>query len=298
MPTYLITSCNLEYFERFNFGRVTEEKIPGEEAVTKYSKIFILGKPGAGKTTFLKNLVIQCNSGSFQSELIPFFVGLKYFAEAENKSSLFNYLNQYIEQEDRESFRQILKLGKALICLDGLDEVLESDSQRVIREIETFTNHYPDNQYLIACRIAAKEYIFEKFTEVEIADFDWQQITNFANNWFKNKVIKAQTFLARLETNEPIKELASSPLLLTLLCISFEELEDFPANRARLYEEGLDILLTKWDAKRGITRDEIYKKLWVKRKKDLLSQIARDTFAEGEYFFKQYKVERHMALLD
>ena len=291
----LITSCNLEYFERFNFGRVTEEKIPGEEAVTKYSKIFILGKPGAGKTTFLKHLVIQCNSGSFQSELVPFFVTLKYFAEAENKPSLLDYLHQYIEQQDDEIFRQILKKGKALICLDGLDEVLEENSQRVIREIEKLTNKYPDNQYLIACRIAAQEYTFSQFTEVEIADFDWQQITFFANNWFKNKVIKAQTFLSRLETNEPIKELASSPLLLTLLCIYFEEVKYFPANRARLYEEGLYVLLKKWDTTRGITRDEIYKKLWVKRKEDLLSQIARATFAEGEYFFKQDKVERHIS---
>ena len=142
----------------------------------------------------------------------------------------------------------------------------------MIREIETLTINYPDNQYLMTCRIAAREYTFEKFTEVEIADFDWQQITAFTHNWFKNKVIKAETFLERLEKDEPIKELVSSPLLLTLLCISFEELGDFSANRKELYEEGLDTLLKKWDAKRGLQRDNVYKPLSVAKKEDLLSK--------------------------
>ncbi len=71
-----------------------------------------------------------------------------------------------------------------------------------------------------------------------------------------------------------IKQLAASPLLLTLLCLAFEESGDFPANRSELYKEGLDALLKKWDAKRGIQREQIYKKLSVQRKEDLLSKIA------------------------
>ena len=56
----------------------------------------------------------------------------------------------------------------------------------------------------------------------------------------------------------------------------------------------MDALLKKWDAKRGIKRDEVYNKLWVQRKEDLLSKIACSTFAPGEYFFKQDRVERYI----
>jgi predicted NACHT family NTPase len=181
-----------------------------------------------------------------------------------------------------------------LIFLDGLDEVLDADSERVIKEIRDFSTFFSNNQYVMTCRIAAKEYTFEQFTEVEIADFEWEQITSFANNWFNNKAIKAETFLARLEKDEPIQELASNPLLLTLLCLAFEESGDFPGNRAGLYREGLDALLKKWDAKRGIRRDEVYQKLWVQRKEDLLSKIAWNTFAPGDYFFKQEIAERYI----
>jgi predicted NACHT family NTPase len=294
----LFQDCNLEDFDRFGLGRVTEEKIPAKQAVSKYRKLLILGKPGAGKTTFLKHLAIQCDRNEFQGDLVPFFVTLKDFAEAEDKPGLLAYLDppkSPLTREtssDRDDLEQIFNNGKALILLDGLDEVLEEDSDRVLKEIRDFSLDFPNNQYVMTCRIAAKEYTFEKFTEVEIADFDWEQIQIFANNWFKNKAIKSETFLERLEKDEPIQELASNPLLLTLICLAFEESGEFPANRAGLYKEGLDALLKKWDAKRGITRDEVYQKLWVQRKEDLLSKIAWDTFAPGEYFFKQEKVER------
>ncbi|GAB4186171.1 MAG: hypothetical protein Fur006_25280 [Coleofasciculaceae cyanobacterium] len=43
---------------------------------------------------------------------------------------------------------------------------------------------------------------------------------------------------------------------------------------------------------RKIERDRVYKGLSLKRKEDLLSEIAYSTFTEGNYFFKQREVER------
>ena len=284
-----------EEFERFNFGEVADNKIPGKEAVENHNKLLILGKPGAGKTTFLKHLAIQCNQSEFQGDLVPFFVTLKDFAEKEDKPNLLIYLSNYIESENSQNLQQILNHNKALILLDGLDEVLAADSKRVIKEIESLTNSYPENQYVMTCRIAAREYTFEKFTEVEIADFDWEQITNFACNWFKDKPVKPGTFLERLKQDKPIRELVSNPLLLTLLCISFEELGDFPANRKELYEEGLNALLRKWDSSRGKQRDKVYKPLSIAKKEDLLSNIAWKTFAPGNYFFKIDEAKRYIS---
>lgn len=291
----LFKSCSLEEFERFNFGAIKEKRIGAETAVSKHSRLFILGKPGAGKTTFLKHLAIQCNRNKFQGDLVPFFVTLKDFAETDDRD-LLTYLSEYLNAKDAQILGSILDKGRALILLDGLDEVLEKNSPRVIKEIENLSTRYPANQFILTCRIAAKEYTFGKFTEVEIADFDDGQIADFAKNWFRDKPIKPETFLERLKQEQPIRELVSSPLLLTLLCISFEELGDFPANRKELYEEGIDALLKKWDAKRGIQRDKVYKPLSVAKKEDLLSSnIAWKTFAVGDYFFKQAKAERYIS---
>ncbi len=296
----LLQECNFEDFERFGLSRIAEERVPGLDAVKEYTKLMILGKPGAGKTTFLKYLAIQCNRGEFQANGVPIFVNLKDFSEAPNKPKLLEYIGQQFSSSEVAEMRliapltEVIAYGRALVLLDGLDEVREEDSRRVLKEIRDFSAQFCNSQFVITCRFAALEYTFEKFTEVEVADFDDEQIFTFATNWFKGKAVKAESFIRRLEDNLRIKQLAASPLLLTLLCLVFEESGDFPPNHSELYKEGLDTLLKKWDAKRGIYRDQAYKKLSPQRKEDLLSKIALSTFKEADYFFKQKAAEQYI----
>ncbi|WP_225886941.1 NACHT domain-containing protein [Nodosilinea nodulosa] len=295
----LLQDCDLENFDRFLLGQVRHERVPGLEAVERHNQLMILGKPGAGKTTFMKRLAILCNQGEFQPQRVPVFVTLKDYAEAEGKPNLQTYIQHQWKAcgvESADTLSTVLGNGKALVLLDGLDEVYETDHDRVLQDIKTFAHQFRNCQCVITCRIAAREYIFERFTEVEVADFDLEQIAEFSTKWFaaKNDSKKAKTFIQRLKDNKPIQELATNPLLLTLLCLVFGEAADFPANRAELYREGLDVLLKKWDGKRNIERDQVYKKLSLKRKEDLLSQLAFTTFERGDYFVKQATVEQHI----
>lgn len=312
----LMQNSSLENFDRFSLSRIQEAHIPALYAVDKYAKLMILGKPGAGKTTFLKSVALQCIEGRFKPELIPLFITLKDFAEAGKQHSLLDYtiqlLNSYGIEPDTKSKKEywsslfddsttpvefLLKQGKFLILLDGLDEITTADnSRRSLQQIKDFSNQFAKNIFTITCRIAAKEYVFEKFTEVEVSDFKDRQIATFSYQWFqsKNDLFKAENFINKLQEEPGIRELASSPLLLTLLCLVFGESGSFPSNRSELYKEGLDVLLKKWDVNRNIYRNNIYPSLSLKRKEDLLSQIAWNTFERGNYFFKQKEIERYI----
>ncbi len=285
-------------FDRPGLGRF-EQRVSGLEAVNQHSKLMVLGKPGSGKTTFLKHIAIQCSLGEFKIGNIPVFITLKNFAEAEYKPTLFHYISEQLTAygaTDTVVAKQLLNQGKALILLDGLDEVMEADVERVLQEFRTFSAKFHTNHFVITCRIAAREYTFEQFTEVEIADFDEEQITTFATKWFGIKdPIKGEKFIKNLKQNLPLRELATNPLLLILLCLVFEESGDFPSHRAELYKEGIDTLLRKWDNKRNIEREQVYKELFIQHKEDLLSQIAWSTFERGDYFFKQQEVEQHIS---
>jgi predicted NACHT family NTPase len=336
----LLQNCDVEDFERFGLSRVTEKRVPGLEAVKRYSKLMVLGKPGAGKTTFLKYLAMQCIEGLFQANRVPLFITLKDFAETPGQPDLLTYLSLWdghlarprngadrMSTPQNVSMLRVLQQGQALVLLDGLDEVREEDTKRVLRQIREVSDQFHTNQFVITCRIAAKEYTFERFAEVEVADFDKQQIAIFAEKWFREdpdnchaersdsevkhlsldsnqrffaplrsaQNDKAQKFIQKLEQNKPIQELASNPLLLTMLCLVFGEAGNFPTNRSELYKEGLDVLLKKWDAKRNIERDQVYKNLSLQRKEDLLSQIALTTFEQKDYFFKQKTIEAYIA---
>jgi predicted NACHT family NTPase len=293
----LLKHCGVEEFDRLEFAHAQTKRRSGLEAVDEFDKLMLLGKPGAGKTTFLKRLAVLCNAATFQGHRVPIFITLKDFEDSSSKPNLLIYISQRLKElgiSRSQEIEQILNQGRCFLLLDGLDEVSERKSKQMLREIQAFSDRFSQNAFVISCRIAAKEFTFQQFTEVEVADFNDEQIADFATGWFQAKQLSGKTerFLEKLKNHPRIKELATNPLLLTLLCLVFEGRTDFPANRSELYEEGLDVLLKKWDGTRSIEREQVYRELSLKRKEDLLSQIAFTTFESGNYFFKQKNAER------
>jgi len=224
-------------------------------------------------------------------------VTLRQYAGAESQPLLLDYISQDLcayNISNEANVKQLLQQGRAILFLDGLDEVRENDLHRVLEDLRSFSEQFYTNRFVITSRLGSQEYIFEKFTEVEVANFQPLQISQFAQRWFLNNSRHIEIFLRKVEDNRPIQELATNPLLLTLLCLVFDEFGDFPTNRSELYREGLDVLLKKWDAKRNIERHQIYKNLSMQRKEDLLAQVACTTFYQGDYFFRQVDLESYI----
>jgi uncharacterized protein YjbI with pentapeptide repeats len=293
-------------FRRFDIARLEEDparldarakRISGSRLITQREahRLFILGKPGAGKTTFLKYVAIQAVDGKLDK--IPILVYLREWAES--GMNLLPYIARQFEIcafPDADRFiEHVLKAGQTIVLFDGLDEISQKGDQRAsaIRALSDFSKQYRDSQCLITCRIAATEYVFHKFTYVEIADFTDEQMRAYIHKWFSGNPVKRDKFLEDFDKgeNRSLRELGHTPLLLSLLCLAFDEMMAFPRRRVEVYEEALDALLKKWDAARNIRRDETYHKLSLGRKRQMLARIAAETFEEEEYFLRQEALE-------
>jgi hypothetical protein len=278
------------------------ERINGLRLAVEKGNLFILGKPGAGKTTFLKYLTLKAAEQIIDK--VPIFVGLKQWSDSE--LTLLDFICERFDVCDfpfaKPFVEELLRSGQAMVLFDGLDEVNQESGQRDRQTgaMNNFIEKYDRTQCLITCRIAASDYSFKPFTYVELADFTEGQIKIFVGNWFRadgeRDTETCAKFFAAFEKsdNQGLRDLARTPLLLTLLCLAFNETLTFPQRRVEIYQEALDALLKKWDSSRRIRRDEVYRKLSVGHKENLLAQIAHETFTANKYFIPQRELEKQI----
>ncbi|MEH2204386.1 MAG: hypothetical protein V7K53_09945 [Nostoc sp.] len=70
----LLQKFDREDFDHFGLHEASEKRVPGLQAVQHHNKLMVLGKPGAGKTTFLKYLAMHCIEGQFLTNRVPVFI--------------------------------------------------------------------------------------------------------------------------------------------------------------------------------------------------------------------------------
>jgi len=256
-------------------------------------RLFILGKPGAGKTTFLKYLALQAAQGDLNQ--IPIFVTLR---EWRGEGDLMAFIARQFEICQFPEATPFLDLmlshtDYGLVLFDGLDEIPQEGHRRAhaIDALRDFARQYPRAQVLITCRNAASDYTFQGFKYVELADFQEGQMHAFARKWFKAAGVQAvfDRFWEDFNKDEHrgIREMGRQPLLLTLLCLTYQETLHFPQRRVEIYEEALEALLKRWDSSRQIARDSVYKDLSLGRKRQLFARLAATFFDQGIYFIPQ-----------
>ena len=281
---------------------LVQKQIAATKTVERYSKLRVLGKPGSGKSTFLRHLAMECNQGEFLATQVPIFITLRDFAEESRDLDEFSLL-KYIASEfitsgisDPTVVETLLCEGRVLLLLDGFDELLSKDSNAVFTEIRRFSQKYQNNFFVVTWRTAgAKNFNLNCFKDVEIAPLTPGQVSTFANKWFatftnaQNAQEAAVNFIKNLDLAEDIelRGLVTTPLFLNLVCSVFHKQENFPVPEAEFYKQCLELLLFKWDGANGIQRDEIYRGFLLPQKLKLLSNIAAKMFEKQHYFVKQ-----------
>ncbi len=298
---------------------ITQE---GIKVANQHQYLMVLGQPGAGKSTFLKRIglaALQDKEQQIKSRIWQNLPGLKTssisdeFYEHErlpvlielkrcisSKIDLVGKIQAELEICGFENSEKLTKIlleeGKMLVLLDGLDEIPNQYFGKAITQIQDFVNQYHQNRFIISCRTAAYEGGFSNLVNVEMADFDDGQIQQFITNWFSQDkdrevdVAKTCWELLNSQDYQATKELAHTPLLLTFLCLVYDDSLAFPKNRADLYKYALDIFLTKWAAEKRIHRDPIYKDLSLRLEEAMLSKIAYQQFSQDRLFFNKEEI--------
>jgi hypothetical protein len=310
---YLIDSVTLEKRfretnqRRFRYDFDKDKRKDGLTFANDAQYLMVFGGPGIGKSTFLRKVGLEAlkgNQENYQHRLIPVFLELKKFKESKiNIQALIEKEFEICGFPDvQKNVSKKLAEGKLLILLDGLDEVPTENRENVIEKIQDFVDQHKQNRFILSCRTAAKTTNLNRFTNIEVAEFDDQQIQDFIGHWFSSEADKeAETAkncweLLTQSEYKAAKNLAHTPLLLTFLCLTYRRTLSFPTNRSSLYERALRIFLEEWSAEKQLTshRNLVYEGLNIDLEEGLLSEIAYLNFVEDHLFMEKREIVKQI----
>ncbi|MFN8464573.1 MAG: SUMF1/EgtB/PvdO family nonheme iron enzyme [Caldilineaceae bacterium] len=262
------------------------------EAVILHRQVVLLGDPGSGKSTFANYLglclalhALQPQGGWLgrlpswpgkERDLTPILVLLRDFARAlpagkgqPSPSWLWEFVKDRLRAQNLEfaagPLHELLEKGKAIVLLDGLDEIPTEQQRIMVRDaVQAFAGRYPACRMVTTCRTLSYQSPagrLDGWQEYRLAEFDEPKIDGFINAWYgelaRLNVVPgddAGRLARRLQEavrRKDLRELAGNPLLLTVMALVHAHKGRLPDARALLYEETVDILLLRWEQIKG-----------------------------------------------
>ena len=258
-----------------------------DELLSANRSIVLLGDPGSGKSTVLKYLALTAARhrpiGTLLDErFVPILVPVAAYAAAIRDGRPVPF-DQYCSDYYRDVrglpydlaplFKTALDDGRALVLIDGLDEVTDPDQRLfVVSRIEDFYNLHRNrgNRFVVTSRILG--YRDAPLSAAGVAhfalgDFSRQDIEQFARNWctaFETAIRgdtaavkeaagdEAAALLRAVVANPNVERLAANPLLLTILALIHRQGMELPRRRVELYELYLKTLINSWARARNL----------------------------------------------
>ncbi|MEG3974426.1 HEAT repeat domain-containing protein [Microcoleus sp. herbarium8] len=246
------------------------------------NKFVLLGAPGSGKTTLLSFFAVMLAQNypeklgwDAERDCLPILIKIRDFARLSD-INLLDYARQFAEKTmsvkrlPEGFFEYWLADGRAMILLDGLDEVVEESKRYdVVQHIENFLGKYHQNLAIITSRPAGYKRDFfnsSEFEHYQLQLLDNAKVDEFINHWYDSRVRDAAEAQRRKESirkaladNDRIKLLARNPLLLTIIALIHRYQAVLPRARHKLYEKAVETLLKCWDANKKITEQSAFK---------------------------------------
>jgi predicted NACHT family NTPase len=295
-------------------------------------RVVLLGAPGSGKTTLMSYFAVVLAQNQPEQvgldasvDWLPILIKIRELVKQPDLN-LLKYA-RYMVQEDLgmhslppDFFEYWLKEGRAVILLDGLDEVAdEAKRYKVVERIESFLGAYSRNPAIITSRPAGYKPDFfraDEFPHYEVLPFDDDQIQQFIDHWYDSRFAtkaeagrRKESLRKALAENDRIKSLARNPLLLTIIALIHRYQAVLPKERHKLYDKAVDTLLTSWDANKELSNHEILQYLALDDLRRLMERLAYWIHAQGgtlidrdelidrlsQYIKDMKKVERYCA---
>jgi hypothetical protein len=249
-----------------------------ERVLARSDRVFVRGQAGTGKTTLLHWIAVHSARDSFPDRLaawngtVPFFLPLRRYASTElpPPEAFLQEVGRHIAQEMAPGWVQRqLRSGRAIVLLDGVDELAEDRRDEVKRWLTDLITAFPHARYVVTSRPAGAPddwLAAAGFLAAELEPMTPTQVRAFTHRWHEairsgctteperaEVTEQEEGLLHALDRHRHLRQLAGYPLLCALLCALHRDRRgQLPGNRMELYEIALHMLLERRDRERRV----------------------------------------------
>ncbi|MFB8139709.1 NACHT domain-containing protein [Streptomyces parvus] len=281
-------------------------------------RVLLRGDAGAGKTTLLWWLAAHASARTLGDALaplnglVPFVVPLRTLRARgmtfPGPAELSTAADLPIDAAPEGWAGRVLETGRALLLVDGLDEVPPEEREQAHTWLSRLLARYPETRCVVTVRPLAVEPDWlrsEDFAELRLLPMRNEDIQAFVASWHRAARLSEQDDSERLDElerdlsrqfdqNPTLRDLARTPLLCAVIC-ALHRLRDglLPETRWKLYRSALEMLLGHRDDRRRLGQPEGVG-LEVEEHTQLLQRIAVWLVREGQSEFTRPQALRQL----
>lgn len=281
-------------------------------------RVLLRGEAGAGKTTLLWWLAAHASARTLGDALaplnglIPFVVPLRTLRARgvtfPRPAELSGAAGLVVDTPPEGWAGRVLESGRALLLVDGLDEVPPEEREQTHTWLSQLLARYPDTRCVATVRPLAVEPDWlrsEGFAELRLLPMRNEDIQAFVASWHRAARLSEEADAERLnelerdlshqfDQNPTLRDLARTPLLCAVICALHRRRDGFlPETRWKLYRSALEMLLGHRDHRRRIGNPEGID-LDVEESTQLLQRIAVWLVREGQSEFTRDQALRQL----
>lgn len=268
------------WFGSASYGESNTVRV--EAALSTSDRTLIRGEAGSGKTTLLRWLAVTAARGEFGHDLadwngcVPIIIKLRSFADQalpRPDQFLSDPAGPMTGPVPEEWTHRELDSGRALLLVDGVDELSTRQRPKVRQWLRSLLHRYPGTRIVVTSRPAAagtRWLTTESFASVDLENMNPPDVREFLERWHKALIAAAEndgtlpfswkeieahrrSLLSQLDAHAHLRNLARSPLMCGMLCaLHLDRGGDVPRDRKSLYEAALEMLLDRRETARDI----------------------------------------------
>jgi hypothetical protein len=210
----------------------------------------IRGIAGQGKSILLRHICIR-NLEQKERNRIPVFVQLRRIS---NKRSLidciFNEFKNIGLTINKSIFEYYAKSSKILLLLDGYDEIDPLLSSEVTYDLEQLAQEYKNLNIIVTTRPNSSSGIemSNQYKLVELENLKEDEYIEYIKKLVSNKKHEyKELLLSKLRRNKRLKETLKTPLMITILVVTYKSHQYIPPQITQFYDELFPVLYQRHD---------------------------------------------------